>query len=212
MVNKELWTGQQFWLCVQCDLDLQGTDLGRGHDTPLGHGKQLCEKLSRPGQTLQFYGADMDICDFDLKSYYLAHVKVIYTLWPLIWYFQPNFRCLIEGMDCNRKEQSKQTSVFSVYFFSFCAAAAETVCQTSSNWNITKNLAKSFQNVHAEAYLEEQNRPSKCWISRSLCPHCSRDCFNATFFVPQSYFSWSRSTFTLQFLVKKTETDDHRTT
>ena len=67
MVNKELWTGQQFWLCVQCDLDLQGTDLGRGHDTPLGHGQQLCKKLSRPGQTLQFYSADMDICDFDLR-------------------------------------------------------------------------------------------------------------------------------------------------
>ena len=30
-----------------CDLDLGVMTLGQGHDTPLGHGQQLCEILSR---------------------------------------------------------------------------------------------------------------------------------------------------------------------
>ena len=34
-------------VCVHCDLDLGDMTLGQGHDTPLGHGQQLCEIISR---------------------------------------------------------------------------------------------------------------------------------------------------------------------
>ena len=33
--------------CVHCDLDLGYMTLGQCHDTPMGHGQQLCEILSR---------------------------------------------------------------------------------------------------------------------------------------------------------------------
>ena len=36
-----------FLVCVYCDLDLRDMTFGQGHDTPLGHGQQLCEILSR---------------------------------------------------------------------------------------------------------------------------------------------------------------------
>ena len=32
-----------------CDLDLGDMTLGQGHDTPLGHGQQLCAILSKIG-------------------------------------------------------------------------------------------------------------------------------------------------------------------
>ena len=31
-----------FWLCVNRDLDNGDMTFGQGHDTPLGHGQQLC--------------------------------------------------------------------------------------------------------------------------------------------------------------------------
>ena len=34
-------------ICVHCDLDLGDMILGQDHDTPLGHGQQLCEILSK---------------------------------------------------------------------------------------------------------------------------------------------------------------------
>ena len=43
--RKEIWPGQEFWVCVHCDLE--DTTLGQSQDTPLGHGQQLCETLSR---------------------------------------------------------------------------------------------------------------------------------------------------------------------
>ena len=46
-VSKELWSGHGFWVCVHCDLDLGDMTFGQGHATPLGHGQQLCEILSR---------------------------------------------------------------------------------------------------------------------------------------------------------------------
>ena len=36
-----------FWVCVHCDLGLSDMTLGQGHDTPLGHGQQLCEIMYR---------------------------------------------------------------------------------------------------------------------------------------------------------------------
>ena len=32
--------------------------LGKGHDTPLGHGQQLCEILSRSNMVVRSYGPD----------------------------------------------------------------------------------------------------------------------------------------------------------
>ena len=45
---------------MHCDLDLGGMTLGEGHDTPLGHGQQLCEILSRSNISVRSYGPDMD--------------------------------------------------------------------------------------------------------------------------------------------------------
>ena len=40
-------------------LDLEGMTLGQGHDTPLGHGQQLCEILiSRSNMAVKSYGPD----------------------------------------------------------------------------------------------------------------------------------------------------------
>ena len=43
------------------DLDLGDITLGQGHDTPLGHGRQLCEILSRSNMALWRYGTDTDV-------------------------------------------------------------------------------------------------------------------------------------------------------
>ena len=48
----------RIWVCVHCDLDLEDMNCGQGHDTPLGHGQQLCELLSRLYTYLQSYGSD----------------------------------------------------------------------------------------------------------------------------------------------------------
>ena len=56
--SEELWPGHRFWVRVHCDLDLGDMILGQGHDTPLGHGQQLCEILSRSDKWLRSYGPD----------------------------------------------------------------------------------------------------------------------------------------------------------
>ena len=50
-----------FWVCVHCDLDLGEMTLGQSHDTPLGHGQQLCEVLSRSSLAVRSYGPDTDL-------------------------------------------------------------------------------------------------------------------------------------------------------
>ena len=45
--SEVLRPGHHFWVCMLCDLDLRDVTFGHGHDTPLGHGQQLCEILSR---------------------------------------------------------------------------------------------------------------------------------------------------------------------
>ena len=45
-----------FLVCVHCDLD--NMTLGQGHDTPLGHGQQFCEILSRSHKEVRSYGPD----------------------------------------------------------------------------------------------------------------------------------------------------------
>ena len=48
----------QFWFCVHCDLDIGDMTLAQRHDTPLGHGQQLCEILSRSNIAVRNYGPD----------------------------------------------------------------------------------------------------------------------------------------------------------
>ena len=75
--SEELWPGHGFWVCAYCDLDIGGMTLGQGHDTPWGHGQQLCEILSRSNMAVRSYGLDTDMglcalwpwpCRYDLGS------------------------------------------------------------------------------------------------------------------------------------------------
>ena len=45
-------------VCVHCELDLGGMTLGQIHDTPLGHGQQLCEISSRSNMAVRSYGPE----------------------------------------------------------------------------------------------------------------------------------------------------------
>ena len=59
---------QMFGMC-HCDLDLGDMTLVQGHDTPLGHGQQLCEILSKSNTAVRSYGPDTDfryLCACDL--------------------------------------------------------------------------------------------------------------------------------------------------
>ena len=58
--SEELWHKHGFWVCVHCDLDLKDMTLSQGHDTPLGHGQQVCEILSRSDKWLRSYDPDTD--------------------------------------------------------------------------------------------------------------------------------------------------------
>ena len=41
--------------CVHCELEL-----GDGHDTPLSHGQQSCEILSKSNMAVRSYGQDLE--------------------------------------------------------------------------------------------------------------------------------------------------------
>ena len=56
--KEELWPGHRFWVCVHCDLVLGDMTFGQGHDTPLGHGQQFYEILSRLDKWVRSYGPD----------------------------------------------------------------------------------------------------------------------------------------------------------
>ena len=53
--SEELWPGHGFSVNMHCDLDLGDMTLGQGHDTPLSHGQQLCEILSRSNMAVRSY-------------------------------------------------------------------------------------------------------------------------------------------------------------
>ena len=55
--SEKLWPGHRFPVCVHCDLG--DMTLGQGHDTPLGHGQQLCAIISRLDKGVRSYGPDM---------------------------------------------------------------------------------------------------------------------------------------------------------
>ena len=75
--NEELWPGYEFPVCVHCDLDLGDMTLGQGHDTPLRHGQQLCEILSRSNLAVRSYGPDTDI-------QYVCTVTLTLEIWPWV--------------------------------------------------------------------------------------------------------------------------------
>ena len=69
----ELCPGHGFWGRVYCYLDFRNRTLGQGHDTPLGHGQQLCEILSRYKFAVGRNGPDTDFwgrvhCDLDIRD------------------------------------------------------------------------------------------------------------------------------------------------
>ena len=55
-----VWHGQELWVWVHCDLTLRDMILGQVHDTPLGHGQQLCEILSRSNIAVGSYDQNID--------------------------------------------------------------------------------------------------------------------------------------------------------
>ena len=58
MALKSYGSDTHILLCMH--LDLEGMTLGQGHETPLGHGQQLCEILSRSNMAVRSYGPDTE--------------------------------------------------------------------------------------------------------------------------------------------------------
>ena len=75
--SEELWPRHRFPVCVHCDLDLGDMTLGQGHDTPLGHGQQLCEIISRSDKGVRSYGQDTDF-------QYVCTVTLTLEIWPWV--------------------------------------------------------------------------------------------------------------------------------
>ena len=73
--SEELWTGHGFWVCVHCDLDLGDMTLCQDHDTPSGHGQQLCEILSRSNMAVRSYSPDTDFG-------YVFTMTLTLEIWP----------------------------------------------------------------------------------------------------------------------------------
>ena len=57
--------------------ELGDMTLGQGHDTPLGHGQQLCEILSRSSLAMRSYGPDTDF-------WYVCTVTLTSEIWPWV--------------------------------------------------------------------------------------------------------------------------------
>ena len=75
--SEELWPGHGFSIYVHCDLDLGDMTLGQGHDTPLGHGQQLCEIPSRSNLAVRSHGPDKDFR-------YVSTVTLTLEIWPWV--------------------------------------------------------------------------------------------------------------------------------
>ena len=75
--SEELWPGHGFTEYVHSGLDLGDMTLGQGHNTPLGHGQQLCEILSRSNLAVRSYGLDTDF-------QYVCTVTLTLEIWPWV--------------------------------------------------------------------------------------------------------------------------------
>ena len=60
MAVKSYGPDTHILLCMHFDLDLRGMTLGQGYNTPLGHGQQLCEILSRSNMAVRSYCPDTE--------------------------------------------------------------------------------------------------------------------------------------------------------
>ena len=70
---------------MHCDLDIRDMTLGQGHDTPLGHGQQLCE-ISRSKMIVKNYDSDTDfgyVCTVTLTLKIRPWVKVMTQPWVM---------------------------------------------------------------------------------------------------------------------------------
>ena len=82
----ELWPGHEFWVCVQCDLDLRDMTLGQGHDTSFCDGQQLCEILSRSNMAVRSFGPDtvfLCVCTATLTLEIWPWAKVMTHPWVM---------------------------------------------------------------------------------------------------------------------------------
>ena len=69
-----------------CDLDLQDMTLFKGHDTPFGHGQQLCKILSGSNMTVKSNCLDTHfgyVCTVTLTLEIWPWVKAMAQRWPL---------------------------------------------------------------------------------------------------------------------------------
>ena len=84
--NEELWPGHRFWVCVQCDLDLEDMTSSQGHDTSFGHRPLSCKILSRSNLPMRSYGPDTDfgyVCTVTLTLEIWPWVKVMTHSWVI---------------------------------------------------------------------------------------------------------------------------------
>ena len=75
--SEKLRPGHGIWVCVHCDLDIGGMTLCQSHNTPLGHGQQLCAIISRSNFAVRSYGPDTDFG-------YLCTVTLTLETWPWV--------------------------------------------------------------------------------------------------------------------------------
>ena len=91
--SEELWPGHGFPVCVHCGLDLEDMTLGQGHDTPLGHGQQLCEIISRLDKGIRSHGPDTMWTDRQTRwflfffifffFFFFFQIFILYTTMPI---------------------------------------------------------------------------------------------------------------------------------
>ena len=87
------WPRYRFRVCVHCDLDLGDMISGQGDDTPLSHGQEWCEILSRSNMAVRSYSWDTDFgykctVTLTLEVWHWHWVKVRHTLgsWTtIVW-------------------------------------------------------------------------------------------------------------------------------
>ena len=80
--SEESWLRHRFLVCLHFDLD--GMTFSQGHDTPLSHGQQLCEILSRSNLAVRSHGSDTDfwyVCTLTLTVW--PSVKVMTHPWVM---------------------------------------------------------------------------------------------------------------------------------
>ena len=76
----------RFWICVHCDHELGNMLMGQGHDTPLGHGQELCGIVSRSNFAVRSYNPDTDfqyMCTVTLTLVIRSRVNIMTHPWVM---------------------------------------------------------------------------------------------------------------------------------